>query len=260
MHATTHNVYQYQGMNREDSAASVPVQTKVRQRALPNTENFVAPELHIGPKEIKTTRSVSDVPLTEHQPPNKCIIEDESIVWILLRLLQVREDSEEDDTGVEPLTWNHFCEVMVNESKSPTTVGYGPMYPQPPTNAGVVQASVDYFMSLTNYLCQETTVITGDQPVYQILINIKRNIQKNMERVVRLGGFHVAVNFMGAVGCLMKGSGIEELLVESSACKKGTAEKVLNGKDYYKMLRVHLLLSEAITGLLWKEFEQWLAS
>ena len=74
MHATTHNVCQYQGTNREDSVASVPVQTKVRQRALPNSENFIATELHIGPKERKTTRSVSDVPLTEHQPSNKCII------------------------------------------------------------------------------------------------------------------------------------------------------------------------------------------
>ena len=49
-------------------------------------------------------------------------------------------------------------------------------------------------------------------------------------------------------------------LVESSACNKGAAEKVLHGKDYYTMLRFHLLLSEATTGLLWKDFEQWLAS
>ena len=58
------------------------------------------------------------------------------------------------------------------------------------------------------------------------------------------------MGFTGAVGYLMKRSGIEELLVESSACNKGTAEKVLSGKDYYKMLRFHLLSSEAITGLL----------
>ena len=45
---------------------------------------------------------------------------------------------------------------------------------------------------------------------------------------VRLGGFHVAVNFMGTVGHLMKGSGIEQLLVEGSARNKGTADKVLN--------------------------------
>ena len=118
----------------------------------------------------------------------------------------------------------------------------------------VVQASVDYFMSLINYLGQETTVITG-------FITIKKKYPERYGNiVVRLGGFHVTVNFMGAVGYLMKGSGIKELLVESSACNKGTAEKVLNGKDYYKMLRFHLLLSDAITGLLWKEFEQWLVS
>ena len=46
----------------------------------------------------------------------------------------------------------------------------------------------------------------------------------------------------------MKRSGIEELLVESSACDKGTPEKVLNGKDDYKMLRFHLLLSDVITA------------
>ena len=104
MNATTQNVYQYQGTNREDSITSVPMQTKVRQRTLPNSDNFITPELHIGQKERKTTRSVSDVPLTELQPPNKCIIEDESIVWILFRLLQVREDNEEDGTGIESLT------------------------------------------------------------------------------------------------------------------------------------------------------------
>ena len=158
---------------------------------------------------------------------------------------------EEDDTSIEPLAWNKFCEVMVNESKSPTTVGYGPMYPQPPTNAGVVQASMDYFMSLTNYLSQETTVITGDQPVYEILINIKKKYPERYGNiVVRLGGFLVAVNFMGAVCCLMKASGIEELLVESSACNKGISEKVLNGKDYYKMLRYWIMYLEMVQVVL----------
>ena len=105
--------------------------------------------MHIGQKETKTTRSVLDVPLTEHQPPNKRTIEDESIVWILLRLLQVGEDNGEDGTSVEQLTWNQFYDVMVDEIKSTTTVGYGPLYPSPPTNSSVLQASVNYFMSQT---------------------------------------------------------------------------------------------------------------
>ena len=193
------------------------------------------------------------MPSTEHQLPNKCIVENESIVWILLRLLQVGEDNEEDGTGIEPLTWNQFCEVMVDESKSTITVGYRPMYPQRLTNSSVLQASMNYFMSRTNYLGQETTVITGDQPVYEVLMNIKKKYPERYGSiVVRLDGFHIAVNFMGTVSHLMKGSGIDELLVGNSACSKGTEEEVLNGKHYYKML-----LNEAVTGLLWKEFEQW---
>ena len=206
------------------------VQTKVKQRTLPNSENFIAPELHIGQKERKTTRSVSDVPLTEYQSPNKCIIEDENKVWILLRSLQVGEDNEEDGTGVEPLTWNQFCKVMVHEIKSPTTAGYEPMYPPPPTNSSVLQASVNYFMSLTNYLGQETTIIIGDHPIYEVLINIKKKYpERYASIVVRLGGYYVAVTFVGTVGHLMKRSGTEELLVKSSACNKGTADKVMIG-------------------------------
>ena len=64
----------------------MPVQTKVKQTTLLNSENFIAPELHIGQKERMTIRSVLDVPSTEHQPPNKCIIKDESIVWTLYKL------------------------------------------------------------------------------------------------------------------------------------------------------------------------------
>ena len=57
-----------------------------------------------------------------------------------------------DGTGIEPLTWNQFYEVMVDEIKSPTTVRYGPMYPPHPTNSSVLQVSVNYFLSLTSYL------------------------------------------------------------------------------------------------------------
>ena len=119
---------------------------------------------------------------------------------------------------------------MVDEIKSPTGVHYGPMYLPPPTNSSVLQASVNYFMSLTNHLGQETTVITGELPIYDFFMNIKKKYpERYASIVVRLGGFYEIVNFMGTVGHLMKRSETEELLVESSACNKGTADKVLNG-------------------------------
>ena len=71
---------------------------------------------------------------------------------------------------------------MIDEIKSPTTVGYVPMFPRPPTNSSVLQASVNYFMSLTNYLGQKTIVITGDHPVYEVLINIEKEISRKISK------------------------------------------------------------------------------
>ena len=55
----------------------------------------------------------------------------------------------------------------------------------------------------------------------------------------------------------MKNSGIEGIFVKSGMSKRGTANKVIRGKDYYKMLRYHSLVSEAMIGLLWSTFENF---
>ena len=51
------------------------------------------------------------------------------------------------------------------------------------------------------------------------------------------------------MGFFMKDGGIEELFTESGVCKSGTANKVIAGRDYYKMVRCHILVSEAMVGL-----------
>ena len=92
----------------------------------------------------------------------------------------------------------------------------------------------------TNNLGQETTVITGEHPIYEILMNIKKKYpERYASIVVRLGGFYVAVNFMGTVGHLMKGSGTEELLVEAVPVTK---EQQIKSSHWLTVERV------------WKEF------
>ena len=84
-----------------------------------------------------------------------------------------------------------------------------PLFPQTPTNPVVVQTSLDYFISLSLQLGQEKTVVTCDQAMYDI---IKCLVVKCPERckdvIVRLGGFHIATNFLGSIGFFMKESGI----------------------------------------------------
>ena len=59
---------------------------------------------------------------------------------------------------------------------------------------------------------------------------------------------------MGYIGYFIKEGEIEE----SGVCKRGTANKVITGRNYYKMVRCHSLVSEGMVGLAWDAFEKWL--
>ena len=84
--------------------------------------------------------------------------------------------------------------------------------------------------------------------------------EKYKHLIVRMGGFHIIENFLSSIGFFMRGSGIEDILVKSEICMPGTANKIVCGKDYYKMLHYYSLVSEAMMELKWNAFQQWLDS
>jgi hypothetical protein len=105
---------------------------------------------------------------------------------------------------------------------------------------------------------QECCVITADQAIYEIILVLqKKKPNKYRNIVLRLGGFHIATNFLGAIGHLMKESGIEDILSDAGVCKPGTANKIMAGKDYYLMVKAHSLIITAMFELQWDSFEQW---
>ena len=75
---------------------------------------------------------------------------------------------------------------------------------------------------------------------------------------IRIGGFHIALNFLSVIGKQFKESGIEELLIESGLYGNVTAAALLNGKSYNRGVRAHKLIMEALLRLQWKAFCEWL--
>jgi hypothetical protein len=47
-------------------------------------------------------------------------------------------------------------------------------------------------------------------------------------------------------------------MVEADVCLRGTANKIISGKDYYAMLRAHTMLHAAMFALHWEAFARWL--
>ncbi len=85
----------------------------------------------------------------------------------------------------------------------------------------------------------------------------KKNPQKYAKLILRMGGFHIAQHFLGAIGHLMQASGVEDIIVEADVCHRGTAKK-MSGKDYYAMLHSHTVVHAAMFALHWEAFAKWL--
>jgi len=160
---------------------------------------------------------------------------------------------------MHPVSWKNFKEMQIEKCEKATVIGYGPFLPLSPTNPDVVQESVDYCMTVSKDMGQEFCVLTCDQAIYEIVLALqKKHPTKYDHLILRMGGFHIAMNFQGAIGKLMKGTGLEDLFIEGGVCLPGTANKIMSGKDYYQMLRAHTLVENAIYALFWEAFEDWL--
>lgn len=68
---------------------------------------------------------------------------------------------------------------------------------------------------------------------------------------MRLGGFHTLMAYLGAIGYIMRGSGLEDLWATVYA--KNSIEEMLNGKAYKRAIRAHMLTFEVLGIEIFKE-------
>lgn len=66
--------------------------------------------------------------------------------------------------------------------------------------------------------------------------------------VLKIGGFHTMMSFLGAIGHLMDGSGLSDLLSLIYATDK--VPHLLSGKAISRAIRGHLLVDSALHALL----------
>ncbi|KAF4529941.1 hypothetical protein B566_EDAN016852 [Ephemera danica] len=98
---------------------------------------------------------------------------------------------------------------------------------------------------------QKYCYFTGDLPTYVKAREIVTHMQEKqifMNVVVRLRGVHLLMNFLGAVGYIMSGSGIEELL--STIYARGSVDNMMNAKYYSRAIRGHFLIHAALGKLI----------
>ena len=107
-------------------------------------------------------------------------------------------------------------------------------------------------------LDQDDVVITFNLAIYVKAKQIQwRFPDQFQDTIIRMGGFHVTLNFLAVLGKKYQNSGLEDLLIESGAYGPGTVMS-LKGKSYNHGIRAHKLAMEALFRLMWQAFLHWL--
>ena len=91
--------------------------------------------------------------------------------------------------------------------------------------------------------------VTFDQPLWYKASGIIA--KKKLNIICRLGGFHTLMSFLGAVGDMMSGSGIEELLELVYATN--SIGHMMSGKAFSRAIRGHFLVDSCLNNILIKK-------
>ena len=69
-----------------------------------------------------------------------------------------------------------------------------------------------------------------------------------------MGGLHIFFKFMNAIGKHMEHAGLDDVWVESAAFAQNSTSAMMEGKAYYRAVRVHVMAYEALCRTKWKLF------
>ena len=180
------------------------------------------------------------------------------ICWSLARMLPTKLlEIDVEDKPAFP-GYKGFCATISPNKIGKTEIGYMPFLQLPLTSEAVVAEALQICIRTSSQVGSEYTVVTQDLAIYEISYGLRRKApDKYKGLILRLGGFHLLMNFMGSIGKLMADSGLKEIFVKSKLLLEGTANKVLSGHGYYQALNAHLAVYESLHMLWWDEFEKW---
>ena len=124
-----------------------------------------------------------------------------------------------------------------------TGIVYTPFLDMVPAEPDTMKTAMVEAQRLTILTGQKWTVFTNDQQLYQVAVSITW-VDRDMFSmfVPRLGGMHMMMSFVGAVGTLMRGSGLEEILKSTFA----GVPKLLSGKKFPQNVRALRIVTEEL--------------
>ena len=156
-------------------------------------------------------------------------------------------------------SWAGFNAILYPEMPIVNNIGYCPMVDGSSNDYSTIYTVLKHAQKISATVGQADTVITFDLAIYSKAKEIQWRFPDEFSNVlVRMGGFHIALNFLSLLGKKFADSGLEDLLIESGVYAAGSTSALMKGKSYNRGIRAHKLCLEVffrlvgcISSLVW---------
>ena len=183
--------------------------------------------------------------------------------WLFVRLCprKVFEMNLSRKPNLQKVTgWSGFNAHLHLKNKHVSVIGYCPMLPANSVEYSTIYTVMTILQKQMEKLSQEYSVITFDENIYAKAKEIQwRRPDEFKKLIIRMVGFHNALNFLSVIGKRYSESGFEDILIEADLYGSNTVAKIIKGNSYNRGVRAHKLMLEALLSLKWEAFYQWAA-
>jgi hypothetical protein len=147
--------------------------------------------------------------------------------------------------------WNGTMQMIYDgDHPGQSSTIFLPMIDMDPSNETCIYSTLHYISGLAKKF-NTLPVVTFDQPLWwkaMLIVHAEEEVSPVKKIVLRLGGLHVEMSFLGAIGHLMTDTGLKEVL--QTVFADTTVPHMLNGKALSRAIRGHMLTETALTALI----------
>ena len=150
---------------------------------------------------VPALRSVT-VEALQEIPPQENPISSLDLFWMLGYV-----------SNISPcLPWNGFMKNSLPKNEYETSrIEILPFINLQPSNPSTIYSALSFAQTQCEQNELRVCTVTFDQPLYQKASEIVAASDDLNRIVVRLGGFHLLMSYLGSIGHIMSGSGLEDL-------------------------------------------------
>lgn len=131
-----------------------------------------------------------------------------------------------------------------------TRAVYLPLIDMIPSDPDTMMTALAQAQQLTSKMGQEFVIITCDLQLYRVALHVIWTYPDRFSNVImRLGGMHCLMSFVGSIGSLMAESGLAEVL----SAVFGGVPKMLSGKKFPQNVRAMCLVAEEVLRQILEE-------